>query len=133
MTTDNDQRDSDWVPRAKYETASKAAMKAMDSSAAWKKAHENLLAVRQQDITALTNRAEKAEAERDALRGGVVPVMGRQATHIADLQAECARLREDAERYRWLRSMRGASIDEVYKYGGNEELDAAIDAARGKP
>ena len=68
MTTDNDQRDSDWVSRVKYETASKAAMKAMESSAAWKKAHENLLAVRQQDITALTNRAEKAEAERDALR-----------------------------------------------------------------
>ena len=65
---DNDQRDSDWVPRAKYETASKAAMKAMESSAAWKKAHEDLLAVRQQDITALTNRAEKAEAERDAGR-----------------------------------------------------------------
>ena len=35
----------------------------------------------------------------------------------------------DAARYRWLRSYRGTSIDEVYMHGGNEELDAAIDAA----
>ena len=45
-------------------------------------------------------------------------------------ETEIARLREDAERYRWLRSYRGTSIDDVYMHGGNEELDAAIDAAR---
>ena len=44
-------------------------------------------------------------------------------------ETEIARLREDAERYRWLRSYRGTSIDDVYMHGGNEELDAAIDAA----
>jgi hypothetical protein len=46
--------------------------------------------------------------------------------------AEIERLREDAERYRWLRSYRGSSIDSVYNYGGNEELDGVIDAARKK-
>ena len=44
-------------------------------------------------------------------------------------ETEIARLREDAERYLWLRSYRGTSIDDVYMHGGNEELDAAIDAA----
>lgn len=46
-----------------------------------------------------------------------------------EAETEIARLREDAERYRWLRSYRGTSIDDVYMHGGNEELDAAIDAA----
>jgi len=47
-----------------------------------------------------------------------------------EYDAEIARLREDALRYRWLRSYRGSSIDSVYNYGGNEELDGVIDAAR---
>ena len=51
---------------------------------------------------------------------------------IARKDAEIARLREDAARYRWLRSYRGSSIDSVYNYGGNEELDGVIDAARKK-
>ena len=49
---------------------------------------------------------------------------------LAAKDEEIARLREDAERYRWLRSYRGSSIDIVYNYGGNEELDGVIDAAR---
>ena len=39
-----------------------------------------------------------AQDERDALWDEVVPVMKRQAIHIADLQAECERLREWQER-----------------------------------
>jgi hypothetical protein len=47
---------------------------------------------------------------------------------IYELERELAEAKRDAERYRWLRSYRGISIDEVYMYGGNEELDREIDS-----
>jgi hypothetical protein len=43
-------------------------------------------------------------------------------------QAGMREASKDAERYRWLRSYRGILIDEVYMYGGNEELDREIDS-----
>ena len=45
------------------------------------------------------------------------------------LEAENAALLADAERYRWLRAHRH-NLQMAFNYGGNEELDAAIDAAK---
>ena len=58
----------------------------------------------------------------------------RTAQRIAELEAENAALREDAERYRWM--SRSASWMWVRENLWNPisvaEFDAAIDAARGK-
>jgi len=63
---------------------------------------------------------------------------------IAELEAECAELRVDAERYRWLRKQAHPTSRESFwvakgGYGLSgisiwslESLDAAIDAARKK-
>lgn len=57
--------------------------------------------------------------------------------HAAALQAERDAMREDAERYRWLRNQYEDRPYAVFAWDddcaiGNAELDAAIDAARGK-
>lgn len=55
----------------------------------------------------------------------------------ARADAEIAELRRDAERYRWLRDKGGLDIDAPWcvfqgkDWHGRNELDAAIDAARG--
>jgi len=51
---------------------------------------------------------------------------------IEQLEAENAALRDDAERYRWLRDDNAFFPEEQMIMGG-DDLDAAIDAARGKP
>ena len=55
---------------------------------------------------------------------------------IERLRAEVAGLREDAERYRWLRDKLDVSDQatwNIFMSEGVEQWDAAIDAARGKP
>jgi hypothetical protein len=49
---------------------------------------------------------------------------------LAETKRLLAEAEKDAERYRWLRSYRGnfSPINEVYMYGGNEELDREIDS-----
>lgn len=44
------------------------------------------------------------------------------------LQAECEKLRKDAERYRWLRSV-GREQPKVVAYNAEAALDCAVDAA----
>ena len=82
-------------------------------------------------------RAEKAEAERDALRESVAnlesEIMGRDAN-----QPAIDAMREDAERYRWLKDKcvvntsdfgdLGIKFDCDFDHWNN--VDAAIDAAR---
>jgi hypothetical protein len=53
------------------------------------------------------------------------------ASMIRRLEAECEKLRKDAERYRWiLRNYLSADLTDLALKAGN--LDAAIDAAMGK-
>lgn len=94
------------------------------------------------DYERLTQRAEKAECERDEARkeldAGLAEVSLAQealrvcAKHAGELeaaQAECERLRADAERYRWLRE--GSVLAMPFtRYYWSDELDATIDAAR---
>jgi hypothetical protein len=67
-------------------------------------------------------------------------LIARQARRITELERENAELRNDAERYRWLRDgelpaeypypvMRVGDFPDGYAIW-NEELDAAIDAAK---
>lgn len=77
---------------------------------------------------------------------GLLPYCGDTLDQIASLKAENARLREDAERYRWLRTatqlggetMAVFVIDEFSEIANkgewlsDDDLDAAIDKARGK-
>mgnify|MGYP001558303424 CR=1 FL=1 len=49
----------------------KAFLRASNSAAEWRDAHEALLEVRQQDIAALTARAERAETAEGELRAAM--------------------------------------------------------------
>ncbi len=87
----------------------------------------------------LTERAELAEAERDALefqRDGANETAERWRLQFVATVAERDALRADAERYRWLRSAKtGKPISVATTHSSwntwinTTELDAAIDAA----
>jgi hypothetical protein len=88
--------------------------------------------IRERD--ALTERAERAEAEAAALRAANEAFGKRQKwwndTMVA-LESEATALRADAERYRWLRLGRPGTYNTVMIHAGNG-LDAAVDAARAR-
>jgi hypothetical protein len=67
-----------------------------------------------------------------SLPNGIEVLMTRMQRGLADAQVENAALREDAERYRWLRQMvfDDRIIPSPDRMLHGEELDSAIDAAR---
>lgn len=71
--------------------------------------------------------ADLADMERDYL----TIIEAQDAEHrkqLARLQAECEKLRRDAERYRWIKECDPEEIDIVIENPG-DALDAAIDTA----
>jgi len=85
-------------------------------------------------------RTSRAEAEAEALRAEVARLKAacnqwseRERLFGAheDLLARAVALRADAERYRWLRDFNsGGDVAELVDQNWNDDLDAAIDAAR---
>jgi len=96
----------------------------------------------------LTRRLDEVLAERDALRAELATVnkLYKESCDAsydyAAMRAENEALRQDAERYRWLRARKdlrmswyasGGVFDPVGTMGNMDSLiDAAIDAAKGK-
>ena len=88
-----------------------------------------------EEADARTDAAEKPQAELDALKQSI---LDGSHPNIKSLQAQCEALREDAERYRWVRDKhewyacyltgrRQLTVGPEF-----ETLDAAIDAARSR-
>lgn len=69
--------------------------------------------------------AENAAAENECLEQCRLLAMGGERE--ARLMAENATLREDAEKYRWLRKF---EVDSFFASGKENRLDKSIDAAR---
>jgi hypothetical protein len=84
----------------------------------------------------IVDNARLAEAN-DALRAEIAHLNGNvHSCHAGCTRAGCvnARLRADAERYRWLRDTPwvGTKIDPIISYQISVKWDAAIDAAKGQ-
>lgn len=83
-------------------------------------------------IDKLRDRAEAAEARAEHLKVCFDEAMGQVASAQAEaarLRAELAAVREDAERYRWLREQDDRNWNELFR-DSHEGLDTAIDLAR---
>lgn len=103
-----------------------------------------------EDVARVTQERDEARAECERLRSvaeGEKATRERTFREYADLHVECARLRADAERYRWLlknstytngvRCIHGQAVGPAYRRWYHDSsalqadtLDAAIDAAR---
>lgn len=110
--------------------------------AQWKKDYaekdvwpDGLVLVTKERIAALEAELAQLKSERDAKQW--YPLQGpgnpEYDAEIDRLQAENEALKEDAERYRWLRSADKLPFNMMALDMVGEKMDAAIDAARSTP
>lgn len=106
--------------------------------------NERFVHATDEDLNRFVRKKEVKELERElsALRSDVerhIEIAADLASENAALRAEVERLREDAERYRWLRDERLSGNDGYSfamamgwkpEYMSEMQVDAAIDAAR---
>jgi hypothetical protein len=77
----------------------------------------------EKDLDALIRQLGKVPSDTLSLKA---------AAALRELRAERDALREDAERYQWLREQ-PTMARSIGRYAWSDELDALIDAARRKP
>jgi hypothetical protein len=82
-------------------------------------------------VTSAWNR--RYDAQRAAVAEPYEDDLGRILREREELQAEVARLRKDAERYAYSKTMEGQELTiRTFREQGGSHLDAAIDAAMGE-